>query len=57
MAVNNSLAQRTQKNGLTAYLTQDAVKNQINKVVGGKNGTRFVSSIVSAVQTTPALLE
>lgn len=57
MAVNNSLAQRTQKNGLTAYLTQDAVKNQINKVVGGKNGTRFVSSIVSAVQTTPALQE
>ena len=57
MAVNNSLAQRTQKNGLTAYLTQDAVKNQTNKVVGGKNGTRFVSSIVSAVQTTPALQE
>ena len=57
MAVNNSLAQRTQKNGLTAYLTQDAVKNQINKVVGGKNGTRLVSSIVSAVQTTPALQE
>ena len=57
MAVNNSLAQRTQKNGLTAYLTQDAVKNQINKVGGGKNGTRFVSSIVSAVQTTPALQE
>ena len=43
--------------GLTAYLTQDAVKNQINSVVGGKNGTRFVSSIVSAVQTTPALQE
>ena len=43
--------------GLTAYLTQDAVKNQINSVVGGKNGTRFVSSIISAVQTTPALQE
>lgn len=56
MAVNNSLAKK-QKMGLTAYLTQDAVKNQINSVVGGKNGTRFVSSIVSAVQTTPALQE
>ena len=54
MAVNNSLAKK-QKMGLTAYLTQDAVKNQINSVVGGKNGTRFVSSIISAVQTTPAL--
>ena len=56
MAVNNSLAKKS-KMGLTAYLTQDAVKKQINSVVGGKNGTRFVSSIVSAVQTTPALQE
>lgn len=58
MAVNNSLsASRGQSVGLTAYLTQDAVKKQINSVVGGKNGTRFISSIVSAVQTTPALQE
>lgn len=57
MVGQNSLVNRKQKGGLTAYLTQDAVKNQINKVVGGKNGTRFVSSIVSAVQTTPALQE
>ena len=35
----------------------DAVKKQINQVVGGKNGTRFISSIVSAVQSTPALQE
>ena len=57
MAVQNSLVNRNQKMGLTAYLTQDAVKRQINSVVGGKNGTRFISSIVSAVQTTPALQE
>lgn len=57
MAVNNSLAKRQNKTSLTAYLTQDAVKNQINSVVGGKNGTRFMSSIVSAVQATPALQE
>lgn len=57
MAVQNSLANRHQKTGLTAYLTQDAVKKQINSVVGGKNGTRFISSIISAVQTTPALQE
>ena len=57
MAVQNSLAKQHQKVGLTAYLTQDAVKQQINSVVGGKNGTRFISSIVSAVQTTPALQE
>jgi len=57
MAVNNSLEKQPQKIGLTAYLTQDAVKNQINSVVGGKNGTRFISSIISAVQATPALQE
>lgn len=57
MAVQNSLAKNRTKTGLTAYLTQDAVKKQINSVVGGKNGTRFISSIVSAVQTTPALQE
>ena len=51
------MAKTQTKTGLTAYLTQDAVKKQINSVVGGKNGTRFISSIVSAVQTTPALQE
>lgn len=57
MAVQNSLAKRQTKTGLTAYLTRDAVKKQINSIVGGKNGTRFISSIVSAVQVTPALQE
>ena len=58
MAVKNSLTNRgTQKVGLTAYLTGDAVKNQINKVVGGANGQRFISSIVSAAQANPALTE
>ena len=57
LAVQNSLAARQTKTGLTAYLTQDAFKKQINSVVGGKNGTRFISSIVSAVQVTPALQE
>ena len=55
MAVGNSLVKQGSKTGLAAYLTQDAVKKQINSIVGGKNGTRFISSIVSAVQTTPAL--
>lgn len=55
MAVQNSLAKRNQMLGLTAYLTQDAVKNQINKVIGGRNGQRFISSIVSAVNNNPQL--
>lgn len=57
MAVNNSLARQDQSMKLLVYLQNDAVKKQINQVVGGKNGTRFISSIVSAVQSTPALQE
>lgn len=57
MAVGNSLANRQQKTGLTAYLTNDAVKNQINNVVGGKSGDRFIASIVSAVQVNSDLQE
>lgn len=57
MAVTNSLAKRPQRVGLTAYLTDNAVKDQIAKVIGGKDGQRFISSIISAVQTTPALQE
>lgn len=56
--VNNSLTKRnSQKQGLTAYLTQEAVKNQINNVIGGKDGQRFISSIVSAVNANPQLQE
>ena len=54
MAVNNSLARQDQSMKLSVYLQNDAVKKQINQVVGGKNGTRFISSIVSAVQNTPS---
>ena len=57
MAVNNSLARQDQSMKLSVYLQNDAVKKQINQVVGGKNGTRFISSIVSAVQSTPVLQE
>lgn len=57
MAVNNSLAKSNQRLGITAYLTQDAVKRQINNVIGGKDGQRFISAIVSAVNTNPALQE
>lgn len=57
MAVSNSLAKSNQKMGISTYLTNDAVKNQINSIVGGKNGTKFITSIVSAVNTNPTLQE
>lgn len=56
--VNNSLVARSnQRLGITAYLTQDAVKNQINSVIGGKDGTKFISAVVSAVNNNTALQE
>ncbi|MBS7183450.1 MAG: recombinase RecT [Eubacterium sp.] len=57
MAVSNNLAKSQQKTTLTAYLSNDAVKNQINSIVGGKNGTRFISSIISAVNANASLQE
>ncbi len=55
--VQNSLVAKKKATGFTAYLTADAVKEQINKVVGSKNGTRFISSIVSAVNNNTMLQE
>lgn len=57
MAVNNSLAKRQEKATFSAFLTKDAVKNQINSIVGGKEGQRFISAIVSAVSINPTLQE
>ena len=58
MAVTNTLTQKKpQRLGLSAYLTNDAVKDQINKVVGGKDGQRFISAIISATNANPTLQE
>ena len=57
MAVNNTLAKSQQRLGLTAYLSKDAVKNQISNVLGGAKGQQFIASIVSAVNNNPQLQE
>ena len=58
MAVNNSLTKKGEPRlALAGYLKQDAVKNYINNVIGGKNGQRFISAIVSAVNNNVALQE
>lgn len=57
MALQNSLQNQTQNQGLSAYLTSDAVRKRINDVVGGKDGQRFISSIVSAVNANESLKE
>lgn len=55
MAVSNTLTKSNQKLGMTAYLSQTAVRDQINKIIGGQNGTRFITSIVSAVNANEQL--
>ena len=60
MAVNNSLVQRTntgKPQTFSAFLTSDAIKNRINNMVGGKDGQRFISAVISAVSVNPGLSE
>lgn len=58
MAVKNQLANNQHKKvSFAVYATDAAVKANISRVVGGKDGPRFISAIVSAVQTNPALQE
>ena len=54
MAVQNSLSRSLGKIAITAYLSQDAVKAQLNQVVG-RNSDKFVTSIISAVNQNPEL--
>lgn len=49
--------QVAQKQGIASYLGSDAVKKNITNVVGEKDVQRFISSVVSAVQTNPQLAE
>lgn len=58
MAVNNSLVKKQeQRLTFSAYLTNDAIKSKINNIVGGKDGQRFISAIVSAVSNNSTLSE
>ena len=43
------------KQGIASFLSTDAVRQNVLSVVGEKDMQRFVSSVVSAVQTTQAL--
>lgn len=52
----NAVANK-QQTGITTYLTNDAVKRNVMSVVGEKNTTKFISSVISAVQANPTLSE
>jgi len=53
--VNNKLAPATSRQTFSTFLAQDAVRNKINQTLGGKEGQRFLSCILSAVSVNPAL--
>ena len=52
----NELAEK-KKQTIAGYLSSDAVKANIMNVIGEKDTQRFISSVVSAVQTNPQLAE
>lgn len=56
MAGQNQVATQ-QKTGIATYLANEKVKANIIQVAGQKNSQRFIASVVSAVQTNPALQE
>lgn len=57
MAINNTLVKNKpgKPQTFSAFLTQDAIVAKINSMVGGKDGQRFITSIISAVSNNPAL--
>ena len=59
MAVANNLIKKTnnQPTTFSAFLSQDAIKRKINEMVGGKDGQRFITSILSVVSNNPAIAE
>lgn len=60
MSVSNKLANRNSNNKpqtFSSYLTGDLVRKKINEMVGGRDGQRFITSIISAVSVNPALSE
>lgn len=55
MAVGNSLVQKKQQMDISSYMTHDVIKKKITDMVGGKNGGRFISAVVSAVNANSDL--
>lgn len=54
MAVQSKLA-KVNKPTFSQFMSSPVVVNKVNSVVGGKDGQRFITAIVSAVSNNPAL--
>ncbi len=57
MPVKNSLVKTQEQKTFSNYLMCETVKKKIIETVGGANGQRFITSILSAVSTNPTLQE
>lgn len=51
---NNAVAQQ-KTGGFSAFMSAPAIRNKINDIIGGKDGQRFITSIVSHVAQNPDL--
>lgn len=56
-SVNNSLVKKEDKNTFSNFIMGETIKRKINETVGGANGQRFITSILSAVSINPTLQE
>ena len=58
MSISNSLKHApAKKSTFSTFMTSDAVKNKINQMIAGKDGAKFITSIVSLVSNNPAIAE
>ena len=59
MANNSLQAQRagTKPATFSAFMSNDSIRRKVNEIVGGKDGQRFITAIISAVSNNLALSE
>ena len=55
MSISNSLTTQNKKSTFSVYMTSDAVKNKINQMMSGKDGGKFITSLISLVANNPAI--
>lgn len=56
--MSNEVTKENQKIPFMAFMTSNTIQKKVNEIVGDKNtASRFISSIISAVQTNPTLRE
>lgn len=57
MATTNTLQQKSASDSFSSFMALPAVKAKVYDIVAGKDGDRFITSIVTAVGTNPDLAQ